>query len=124
MPIRAQTELELRLHAIEEARVTEAPASFLAASPWWRRPSLPGPMRMLRAGSGKNRGASFREIVSRMRAQGKARDAGLFNALAASLRTEAGAPAQAVRMVAARSDLSSVLVDGWAPHPARLANRP
>lgn len=113
MPIRAQTELELRLHAIEEARVTEAPASFLAGFTMVAASESAGAdahaQGLDRARTG---GASFREIVSRMRAQGKARDAGLFNALAASLRTEAGAPAQAVRMVAARSDLSSVLVDG------------
>jgi hypothetical protein len=65
-------------------------------------------------------GASFRQLVSRLRSEGETRDAGLFNALAAALRSEANAPTQAVRMIAAGSELASTLVDalGAAACPA------
>jgi hypothetical protein len=112
MPIRAETTLELRLRKVEQVEAA-APAALLAG---FTRVAASEPAASQAQARGLDQartgGASFRELVSRLRVAGDERDASLFNALAAALRTEAGAPAQAVRMVVAGSRLSPVLVDG------------
>ena len=113
MPIRAETTLELRLRKIEPVGTAIRPAAPLAS---FTRVAASEPVgtraRVQGLDQARTGGASFRELVSRMRAEGDERAPHLFNALAAALRTEAGAPAQAVRMILAGSRLASTLVDG------------
>ena len=120
-PIRAQTELELRLRAVEQSRFVEASAPFLAgftmvaaSEPAGANARAPG-LDQARTG-----GASFDQIVSRLRAHGDKPDPSLFNGLAATLRREAGAPTQALRMLEAKSELSSTLSS---VHPTKAESK-